>query len=140
MPASATATGPIPYTSYDGDQLSLYAWEGQRVALLTASTTYDEEVMALVLHGLDRAYDAYALITGREPTPYLTYDGLASIAEVPTALNGQAAAIGFIGLTGIEITPEFINAIARIPGTKKSMYEMSEPLTGSSVISTGLSP
>lgn len=70
-----TPVGPLPYHSYDGDDLSLYASQGRNVALLTASAALDPEIVAAILDALDRAYDVYVQITGGEPTPYLTYNG-----------------------------------------------------------------
>lgn len=100
----AVPTQTVSYTSFDGDNLLLYPWEGSHVALLTASNALNPAVVASILAKLDAAYEVYAQITGQEPLPYHTYDGRLSIAQVPTALHGQANAIGWLGLTGIEIT------------------------------------
>jgi hypothetical protein len=101
----------VSYTSYDDDVLTLFPWTGRHVALLTASNALDGNIIERILAGLDAAYETYALITGRSPAPFKLYSGLATIAQVPTAYHGGAAAIGFIGATGIEITPEPFDAL-----------------------------
>ncbi|MBL8582793.1 MAG: DUF4214 domain-containing protein [Rhizobiaceae bacterium] len=95
---------PVFYTSFDGDGMLLYPVEGEHVALLVASADRDQAVLSGILAGLDGAYEAYAFFTGRTPTPYLTYNGKLQIAEVPITLQGQGAAAGYLGFTGIEIT------------------------------------
>lgn len=107
----AQLMSPITYRSYDGAVLTLYPWVGDNVALLTQSSSYDPAVMNRVIAGLDNGYIAYLNITGRAPTSYLTYDGKTSIAETPTAFNGAAAAIGYIGSTGIEITSPYVKIL-----------------------------
>src|SRR5689334_961790 len=94
----------LSYTSYDGASLTLYPWTGRHVALLTASNTLNPQTMAALLSGLDSAYDVYAYVTGREPSPFHTYSGLATIAEVPTTFGTNGGALGFLGFTGIELS------------------------------------
>ena len=101
----------INYRSYDGDDLVLNPWRGRRVALLTASRELDATVIERILDGLDAAYDVYLRITGRAPAPFLQYDGLLSIAQVPTAFHGAGAALGYLGSTGIEVTPTPFDAL-----------------------------
>ncbi|KQQ14138.1 hemolysin [Methylobacterium sp. Leaf123] len=96
--------GALPYFVYDGYLVSLYPWMGQRVALLTSAKDLDGDVMQDILNRIDAAYDVYHAITGQAPAPYKSYNGLLTIAEVPTALQGAANAIGFLGAAGIEIT------------------------------------
>lgn len=96
--------GALPYAAYDGYLVSLYPWQGQRVALLTAADDLDGEVVEDILNRIDAAYDVYRALTGQAPAPYKLYNGLLTIAEVPTALGGAASAIGFLGATGIELT------------------------------------
>lgn len=99
-----TPDGALPYYAYDGYLVSLYPWQGQRVALLTSANDLDGDVMEDILNRIDAAYDVYATITGRIPEPYKLYNGLITIAEVPVALGGAANAIGYLGSTGIELT------------------------------------
>lgn len=96
--------GALPYFVYDGYLVSLYPWQGQRVALLTSANDLDGDVMQDILTRIDAAYDVYLGITGQAPAPYKLYNGLLTIAEVPTALGGAANAIGFLGASGIELT------------------------------------
>lgn len=97
----AIAPGPaVSYTSYIGDNLLLYPWAGEHVAVLTRSDDRDPAVMQKIVDALDAAYEAYVVITGRTPTLFLNYNGLLQIAEVPATAG---AAIGYLGFTGIEI-------------------------------------
>jgi hypothetical protein len=96
--------GALPYAVYDGYLVSLYPWQGARVALLTSSGDLDGDVVEDIVHRIDAAYDVYLAITGQAPAPYRLYNGLLTIAEVPTALEGAADAIGFLGASGIELT------------------------------------
>ena len=109
---------PIIYHSFDGDDLILNPWRGRRVALLTASRDLDPLVIERILDGLDAAYEVYLRITGRAPAPFLQYGGLLSIAQVPTAFHGAAAALGYLGATGIEVTPTSFNALYQGVATK----------------------
>ncbi|APX85569.1 hemolysin [Methylorubrum extorquens] len=96
--------GALPYFVYDGYLVSLYPWQGQHVALLTSANDLDGDVMQDILNRIDAAYEVYLAITGQAPATYRAYNGLLTIAEVPTALGGAANAIGFLGATGIELT------------------------------------
>ncbi|MBD8905749.1 calcium-binding protein [Methylorubrum zatmanii] len=101
----------LPYYAYDGYLVSLFPWQGQRVALLTEASDLDGDVMEAILGRIDAAYDVYAKITGQVPAPYKLYNGLVSIAEVPTALGGAASAIGYLGASGIELTTDAFNQL-----------------------------
>ena len=79
-------------------------WSGRHVAVLTASNALDPGDMAVLLEGLDKAFEVYAFITGREPTPFRTYNGLATIAQVPTTFGTNGGALGYLGATGIELS------------------------------------
>ncbi|GJE82122.1 calcium-binding protein [Methylorubrum thiocyanatum] len=96
--------GALPYFVADGYLVSLYPWQGQRVALLTSANDLDGDVMEDILNRIDAAYDVYLGLTGQAPAPYKLYNGLLTIAEVPTALGGAANAIGYLGASGIELT------------------------------------
>ena len=84
--------GALPYFVYDGYLVSLYPWQGQHVALLTSANDLDGDVMQDILNRIDAAYEVYLAITGQAPATYRAYNGLLTIAEVPTALGGAAAA------------------------------------------------
>ncbi|MFC5358560.1 calcium-binding protein [Azospirillum himalayense] len=64
--------------------------------------------MQSIVSKLDESYDFYTRITGREPNPYFTYNGKATIAEVQDTCG---AGCGFLGFTGIEIMPEYFNIL-----------------------------
>ena len=94
---------PVPYTSFENERLTLYAWPGSKTAVLTASPTLEPETMQKLLSATDRAYQFFADQTGRLPAPGPNFKGLASIAEVPKTCGPGCANLGS---TGIEITPQ----------------------------------
>ena len=98
----------VAYTSMYGEVLERTAWEGRNIVLLTQSSNLDAGVMQDIVAKLDEAYDFYSRITGRIPSPYFTYNGKATIAEVQDTCG---AGCGFLGLTGIEIMPEYFNIL-----------------------------
>lgn len=102
------AQTPFDYTSFEGEELSLFSWEGEKIMLLTSSDELNATTISDFLVTMDAAYDYYTHCTGREPTYYhnVTYfNGLSTIAEVPSTCG---AACGYLGWTGIEIlTPYF---------------------------------
>jgi len=98
----------IPYLSINGDDLDLVPWPGEHVALLTPpDMDLDPVVVSRLLTALDEAWEYYASITGREPTPFKTYDGLGTIAVVDRTCG---AGCGYLGFTGIEIMREYFEA------------------------------
>jgi hypothetical protein len=64
--------------------------------------------MSKILTALDSAWEFYSDVTGREPTPHFELDGRATIAVVQ---NTCGAGCGFLGLTGIEIMPEYFQIL-----------------------------
>jgi hypothetical protein len=95
---------PVAYHSFDGDDLTLHPWAGNHVAVLAAGSGLDAGVMTQMVAALDAAYEVYFAITGREPDPFLLYEGRLSIAEVPTTFGTSGGALGYLGATGIEVT------------------------------------
>ncbi len=59
---AATQT-PQNYTSFDGTQLSRYAWQGNKVMLLSASNILNAVTMNKIVLKLDTAYNYYAKCT-----------------------------------------------------------------------------
>jgi serralysin len=100
----------VSYTSIDGTQLELVPWEGQHVAYLTQSEALDPDVMARIVAATDEAWEFYASVTGREPTPFepFTLNGRGTIADVPTTCG---AGCGFLGFTGIELQSTFFRSL-----------------------------
>ena len=97
---------PTPYTTFNGEHLTLYAWPGAKTAVLTASPALDPDTMQKLVSATDRAFAFYADQTGRVPAPAppptVPYKGLATIAEVAQTCGPGCANLG---ATGIEITP-----------------------------------
>jgi len=91
---------PYNYTTFDGDTVTLYPYEGRNIALLVPSPNYNNSTIMQMVNVFDNVYDYYKQITGREPTLYYNYNGLATIAVVPTTCG---AGCGYLGSTGIEL-------------------------------------
>lgn len=100
--AAVIRVGPFAttYTTEQGAKLNLYAWPGQKMAILTVSNTLDPVVMHKWLTAADGTWNYYATATGSLPSLYFNYNGLATIAEVQSACG---AGCTYIGATGMEI-------------------------------------
>jgi hypothetical protein len=107
MAVSVFAQTPQSYTSFQGDPLSLYAWQGNKIMLLSSSNTLDPTTMNNWVLKMDAAYNYYALCTGREPSfnPGVTYiNNRSTMAEVPATCG---AGCGYLGASGIEMLPAY---------------------------------
>jgi len=100
--AAVIRIGPFAtvYTTQQGNTLNLYAWPGQKMAILTASNATDPSVMRKYLTAADGTWNYYADATGSLPGLAFNYNGLATIAEVQSACG---AGCTYIGATGMEI-------------------------------------
>ncbi len=108
---SAAATirvGPFAtvYTTEQGAQLNLYAWPGEKMAILSASNTLSPTVMRSWLTAADGTWNYYATATGSVPSLNFNYNGLATIAEVQ---NTCGAGCTYIGATGMEIEDPYFS-------------------------------
>jgi len=110
---SFTAT-PCPtvsgymYTTFQGDTIELYPYEGRNIALLVPSPTLNDEVLERIINVFDDAYDYYAQVTGREPTLSREYNGLGTIAVVSSTCGAGCA---YLGATGIEILDPYFDIL-----------------------------
>jgi serralysin len=95
----------IEYRSFDGPAVLLQAHIGRRVALLVPQASWDHRTLARWVDALDRAWDAYRLLTATQPRIRTGYavDGRATFAVVPATCGGRGAGCGFLAQTGIEI-------------------------------------
>ena len=91
---------PTSYETFSGTQLSLYAWVGTHVAILTPEAERDPAVMKRLLQVFDQAYEYYHHITGKEPEPDKIFEGRSIIAVV---VETCGAGCGNVGFTGIEL-------------------------------------
>ena len=98
-PGAGAAVG---YTSFEGKKVSLFPWRGKRMVFLTKSDAHDPEVMAALCGVFDQVHDFYHEATGRLPEKAKELDGLITVAEVDQTCG---AACGYLGATGIELTP-----------------------------------
>lgn len=104
LPAGAGEGAPAPasYRSFQDEMLDLHAWKGSNVAFLTATPDLDTNVMARLVGTFDRVRGFYREATGRDPARARDFEGRVTIAEVAKTCG---AACGFLGATGIELTP-----------------------------------
>lgn len=93
---------PADYTTFDGKKLKLHAWRGKHVAFLTKEEGLDAKLMAGLCDTFDKVQAYYRDATGRDPQKAKHLDGLATVAEVDQTCG---AACGYLGATGIELTP-----------------------------------
>ncbi|MFY2562169.1 calcium-binding protein [Corallococcus terminator] len=104
------------YTSQNNMVHSLYAWKGQYIALRTPDvTTCDLPRIALLVDGLDKGYTFYRDVTGRTPSLFRNYQGLASLAVLPSGHvtgcgSASDPACGHVGSTGIEFKYDLYNS------------------------------
>jgi autotransporter-associated beta strand protein len=88
------------YKSIKGATIKLYPYTGRNIALLVTAEIYDPVILGKITLALDKAYDFYKEATGREPTPFRRYNGLATIAMVEDTCG---AGCGYLGASGIEL-------------------------------------
>ena len=120
---------PQNYTTFQGATLSLYAWEGNNIMLLSVSDTLDSLTMNNWVLELDTAYNYYSLCTGREPnfnTGGTYLNNRSTIAQVYATCG---AGCGYLGTTGIELLDNyFMNMYAYIQTQNKydqiAFYEL----------------
>ena len=95
---------------FNGQPVSLFAWEGRNVAVLSRRSDLNRGTMQLLVAAIDRGYDFYALATGREPSPspHASYNGKITIADVQKTCG---AGCGYLGATGIEADSIYFDQI-----------------------------
>jgi len=92
---------------YNNQPITLYAWEGRNVAVLTRDTNRNAGAMQLWIEALDRGWDFYLEATGRSPPmPVYKHHGKVTIAEVPKSCGARCAQVG---LSGIEAETTYFN-------------------------------
>ncbi|MEM1228716.1 MAG: PA14 domain-containing protein [Planctomycetota bacterium] len=96
----------VDYVSFQGDRYQLYVYEGEHVRLLADSPDLDEKNIAGLISEIDRGYEVYMNVTGREPVDNDTSIGKIDIARVETTCG---AGCGYLGIRGIEIDDWFFD-------------------------------
>lgn len=108
---SLTPDAPTSYTADNSNQYTLVPWVGRNLAVLTPQAgTFDPWIMTQIVDALDRAWDYYASVTGRQPTLYKQYNGVDTVAVVPADTCGGAAC-SYLGNTGNEILPPYFQTL-----------------------------
>jgi hypothetical protein len=105
---TTTMSPPVAtsYTSFDNHSLTLYAWEGRNVVVLSRNQDLNRGLMQLWLAALDRGWDFYRTATNRSPQRAKQYNGKATIADVPFTCG---AGCGYLGFTGIETLNQYFD-------------------------------
>ncbi|MGA2435691.1 MAG: hypothetical protein ABSG25_10440 [Bryobacteraceae bacterium] len=115
LPALALAQPgpPVNYVSISGNKLSRYPWRGQKVVVLTSSSSLDVPTMDALVTALDEAYGVYEEITGEEPAAWDqgTLDGRDIVAEVPDQIARSGAAVSFLGFMGTEVSATYFASV-----------------------------
>lgn len=104
-PVAPVDVSPLPpqavnYTSMNQEKLILYPITGRNIVLLVPSQELDKFVLEQMVDTFDRAYDFYRDATGRTPRLQMQYQGLSTIAVVPSTCG---VSCGYLGMTGIEL-------------------------------------
>lgn len=98
----AAGTEAVDYTTFDGAKVRLYPWRGEKIAFLTQSAGLDPALMAGLCGVFDKIHAFYREATGREPARARIFEGRLPVAVVDRTCG---AACGYLGATGIELTP-----------------------------------
>jgi serralysin len=91
------------YTSFDGNQYSLYTYEGSYVSILMRNKGLDSVTMFNWVHTMDNCYLYYKSVTGREPAKQNGATYLNNRTTIADVQNTCGAGCGYLGATGIEI-------------------------------------
>jgi len=116
---------PQNYTNFNGQKLDLYAWEGNKVVLLSKDNLLNRAAMFKWLKAADATYEYYQSCTGREPgnSTQTFINNRTTIAEVPSTCG---AGCGYLGSTGIEMQNTYFqvmyNAIANYNQYDQTMF------------------
>ncbi|QDS93496.1 Dockerin type I repeat protein [Roseimaritima multifibrata] len=96
----------VEYTSFQGETVSRYAYEGKHVTLLAKSPNLAVKDIDGLIAEIDRGYEVYAQTTGLEPSDYGLSVGKTIIAQVDQTCG---AGCGYLGVRGIEVDTEFFD-------------------------------
>ena len=91
------------YKTFNNDNINLFAWEGDKVVILSRNNSLNRQTMFKWAHTMDSVYLYYKSCTGQDPilfTPYYYINGRSTIADVA---NTCGAGCGYLGWTGIEL-------------------------------------
>ncbi|WP_276484756.1 hypothetical protein [Paraflavitalea pollutisoli] len=102
------AQTPVKYLSFNKLDLMLYAWHGNKVAILSRKQDLDKNTMGKWLKVMDSVYSFYQRCTGKTPSiiPQYYINGHSTIADVS---NTCGAGCGYLGFTGIELLNSFFD-------------------------------
>lgn len=105
---SMPAPSAVVYQTFQGSTVTLYAWEGRNLSVLSRNPALNAGLMQLWLEALDKGWDFYKLATGRSPSLLNQYHGKATIADVGATCG---AGCGYLGSTGIEAQSTYFDSL-----------------------------
>lgn len=78
-------------------------WLGQRVVFLTASSNHSPRVMTALVESLDKGWEVYADLTGRQPGRHKQVLDKPSFVALPRPDLSCGIGCGFLGVSGVEL-------------------------------------
>lgn len=101
---------PQAYTNFNGVAMNLFAWEGNKVMILSRDNSLNRVTMFKWLKAMDTTYGYYKNCTGREPSinPRTYINNRTTIADVTTTCG---AGCGYLGATGIELQNTYFDVM-----------------------------
>lgn len=79
-------------------------WVGEKVALITPDEPLDGKVMGQFVGHLDRGWNLYREIVGKDPRLHKNFEGTPTIAVLPKRGLSCGYGCGYVGSTGIEMS------------------------------------
>lgn len=94
---------PQSYTTFNAVALNLFAWEGNKVMILSRNKNLNRATMFKWLKAMDATYEYYTLCNGREPAFYWPNYFINNRTTIADASSTCGAGCGYLGYTGIEL-------------------------------------
>lgn len=122
------------YTTLNSVTYTMYAWKGRNVALRvpnkncgTVTGAAATRAIMKIIDAVDSAYDFYYSQTAWAPTQNKHYQGLLSIAALPSGatMNCAGNACGIIGQTGIELTASTFETMCNAVNQSTPQYDQT---------------
>jgi PKD repeat protein len=101
---------PLAYRNFNGVSMNLFAWEGNKVMILSRNSNLNRVTMFKWLKAMDTTYGYYKNSTGREPgfNPPTYINNRSTIADVTSTCG---AGCGYLGATGIELQNTYFDVM-----------------------------
>src|SRR6187551_2380865 len=100
---------PQSYTSFQGNLLNLYKYEGTKTMILADSNVLDADIMKKWSDAMDGTYNFYYSCTGQYPTCYTNVTCINGKSTIAKVVNTCGAGCGYLGTTGIELQATYFD-------------------------------